>query len=194
MKRLAVVLVIIGVVAIALWGAWRLESKSGANVSNQVPGAEFSYKLPQQTASDVGDVLITCTEDVMDAPSGEFAKWLGLQGIPLELPGGPLSIARLSDSVTPDKALMELLNPFQRVAVEVLKRHTPRKVVLVTHDMCIYYDALAAWQNNLSQVQARQRSDMSAALNTLRLWFPQAEISGFVASIDGQKLTFHKLQ
>jgi hypothetical protein len=150
-------------------------------------GAEFSYQLTEKDGV-LPDLMIYCPEDMMAAPGEAFAKWLKLEnGSTLTVPGGAMLLARLDD-VTVD----ESLKPFQRSIVEVLKRYTPRRVVLVTHTYCVYYDTIAAWNDDLANVKGRQVADMRAALRVLGGWFPRAQISGYLAEEDAnRKLVFH---
>jgi hypothetical protein len=170
--------------ATSLWGIWVFESRSAAKASSEGT-AEFSYQLT--AGPDQGDVMFMCAEDVMNDPGEAFAQWLKLDGTPVQLPGGVMVLARLND-VTID----ESLKPLERSVVEILKRYSPRRVVLVAHTYCIYYDTLAAWNNNLNGVRQREIDDLQAAIQVLRKWFPRAEISGYLAEEDADhRLTFH---
>ena len=175
------VLVVVG----GLAGIWVFESRSAAK--DDAASGEFSYQLPQKANDASPDILIVCPEDVLTEPVDAFSKWLKLAGFPLKIPGGVMLLARLND-VTLD----ESLKPAQRAAVELLKRYSPRRVVIVAHTYCIYYDTLAAWNNNLGDVRRRQIADMRASMSVLQAWFPRAEISGYLAEEDGNhRLVFH---
>lgn len=174
-------------VGAGLWSIWLLESGSAAK-EGETGDAEFSYPL-KKTGNIPADILILCPEEILAEPGEAFSKWLKLDGIPLKIPGGAMVIARLNDLT-----LEESLKPFQRTAVEVLKRYSPRRVVLVAHTYCIYYDTLAAWNNNLDDVRRRQIADMQAAVRVLAQWLPRAEISGFLAEEDeNERLVFHPM-
>ena len=96
-------------------------------------------------------------------------------------------LARLNDI-----SIDESLKPLQRSTVEILKRYSPRRVVLVAHTFCIYYDTLAAWNNNLSSVRQREVADLRAAIHVLQEWFPKAEVTGYLAEEDpNHRLVFH---
>jgi hypothetical protein len=184
-KVVAITVVIAGI----LWATWIFDSSSAQENSKQEEGVEFAYKLPKEADRAHSDVLIYCNEDAMKEPTAEFAKWKGLQGIPFTLPGGPLAIARLND-VT----VSEYFKPAQRTAVEVLKRYSPERIVLVTHTMCLYYDSIAAWNNSLPQMRERQTKDMEASLQLLREWFPKAEILTYLAEEENKTLFFRPLR
>jgi hypothetical protein len=173
---------VLGLVLIAgLWGIWAFESRSAAKETDD---GEFSFQLKEKQGT--GDVLIICPEEILSEPGEAFAKWLKLDGLPLKAPGGVLLTARLNDLT-----LDESLKPMQRALVEVLKRHSPRRVVLVAHTYCVYYDTIAAWNDDLANVRKRQIADMRASMEVLRSWFPRAEISAYLAEEDAEhKLVF----
>ncbi len=177
--------IIVGSVALILSAAWILDPSSARERVAEKEGAEFSYELPPEKETANSDILIGCSEDIVETPNMEFAKWKGLHGVPLALPGGPLALAHLDDV-----KMGEHFKPAQRASVEVLKRHSPRKIVVVAHTMCLYYDTIAAWNNSLSQVRERQMQDMQAALHLLREWFPQADISGYMAEEKSRTLFY----
>ncbi len=169
-----------------LWATWTLDSP--AQRAEEGRDTEFVYQMPAESAHAHGDVLIGCNEEVIDDPTEKFIKWKGLEGIPLEFPGGPMSIAPLRSIEA-----SENLKPMQRAAIEVLKRYSPERIVLVSHEMCLYYDTLAAWQNSLEKVRERQANDMNAAVALLREWFPRAEVTGYMAEEKDRKIHFRQV-
>lgn len=187
-RSLVIGMMVVLAVVFGLWGIWTLESRSTAS-GPEPGGAEFSYPLPDK-ASAVPDLVLLCPEDAMAEPGEAFAKWLKVDGATVPVPGGAMMLAHLDD-VTLDNNL----KPLQRSVVEVLKRYTPRRVVLVSHSYCIYYDTVAAWNNDLANVKKRQLADMRAAVHVLGEWFPRAEISGFLAEEDAKhNLVFHAVE
>ena len=131
--------------------------------------------------------MLLCPEDFLDEPSQAFAKWLKLDSIPVKIPGGMMMVARLNDL-----SVDQSLKPLQRSTIEVLKRYSPRRVVLVAHTNCVYYDTVAAWNDNLANVRQREINDLRAAISVLREWFPRAEVSGYLAEEDAShRLVFH---
>jgi hypothetical protein len=187
-RRIFLVLGVLAVLGLVLWLAWTLDPRTLDKKTDSKSQEEFSYKLqPGPTTINV-DVLLSCNEEEVRKPTTKFAEWLKLKGLPLYLPGGPLALARL-DGVR----LAEEFKPAQRGVIEILKRHNPRRVVLITHTMCIYYDTVAAWQDSLPQVLERQKEDMNAAIHLLRGALPQTKIEGYVAKKESDVITFHKL-
>lgn len=178
---IAALAAVVGILSVA----WIMDPASARERAAQKAGAEFSYKLLPNKNTAISDVLIGCSEDHLTTPNKEFAKWKGLQGTPLALPGGPLALAHLEDL-----QVSEQFKPAQRAAVELLKRHSPKRIVVVAHSMCLYYDTMAAWSNSLSQVRERQVTDMHRALHLLREWFPQAEVSGYMADEEDRVLFY----
>src|SRR3989304_9932647 len=91
MKRLLLIGTAVLLVAAVLVGAWFLDpSRKTKDRGNST----FSYQIPEESRMQL-DVLITCSEEVMKGAPEAFAKNLGLQGVPIELPGGPLLLAQL---------------------------------------------------------------------------------------------------
>jgi hypothetical protein len=177
---------ITSVIVLILVAAWVFDPSSARERAAQNENEVFSYPLPDEMNGAMGDILISCNEEALGTPTTEFAKWKGLQGVPLALPGGPFAISRLNDV-----AISDQIKPAQRAAIEMLKRHSPRRVVLVAHDMCLYYDTIAAWNDTLSKAHQHQADDLEAAMRVMREWFPKAEVSGYNARIENNKLVFH---
>ena len=170
-------------VAGLLWGAWLLDSPKEEVVFTE--SGNFIYKIEQNGENTPADIMLTCSEDVMKSSSEAFARWLKLSGIPLYLPSGPMLIGKLDELNVPEE-----LKPAKRSLVEVLKRHTPKHIVLIAHTNCIYYDTVAAWEDNLTKVKERQREDMLMAKNTLNQWLPKAKVSGYIAEEFDGRLEF----
>src|SRR6185436_19057615 len=108
-------------VAASLWGIWVFDSRGA---TKPAAADEFVYPLDKDAKASP-DPGVMCPEDALDKPGEAFTKWLKVDGIPVRIPGGPMILARLND-VTVD----ESLKPLQRTAVEILKRYSPKRVVL----------------------------------------------------------------
>jgi hypothetical protein len=187
-RSLAIGAIVILAVVLGLWGVWVLESGYAARGTAE-DGAEFTYQLADKGNDSQTDIILFCPEDHMAEPSEAFSAWLKLDGIPMTVPGGTMLLAKLNDVTLDDN-----LKPLQRAFVEVLKRYSPRRVVLVAHTYCVYYDTLAAWNDNLSGVRTRQIEDLEASMQVLQQWFPRAKISGYLAEEDpDHKLVFHSV-
>lgn len=180
-------LIILGCLAVAfglIYGAWALEESSKAIrtvVIEQPDNHLFAVKIDEGEGETI---LVQCNEDRFEEAFQHFGRFLGVKETPLNLIGGPLVLAHLPSEV-PDK-----LKPVKRVAVEFLKRHSPRRIILVAHSECLAYDTIAAWQNRLTEVQNRQREDMKLAVAVLKSWFPKSEIQAYYANKEGQTLRF----
>src|SRR5262245_30704143 len=125
-KSIAVTVVVILLVAAGLWGIWVFESRSAGREGGAATD-EFSFQLKPSASGD-SDIMLLCPEDILTEPGEAFAKWLKLSGPPLTVPGGVMLLARLNDIAIDDS-----LKPLQRSAIELLKRYSPRRVVLVAH-------------------------------------------------------------
>jgi hypothetical protein len=190
MKTRSLAIVVLTVLAVGggLWGIWMMESGWAAG-GTQGDGEEFSYQLKNKGSDSTTDILIMCPEEIMAEPGQAFSEWLVLDGIPVNLPGGAMLLARLNDVTLDDS-----LKPAQRSLVEVLKRYSPRRVVLVAHTFCVYYDTVAAWNNDLAGVRQRQLADLTASVEVLRGWFPRSEVSAYLAEEDSDhKMVFRSL-
>lgn len=164
----------IAVIAVMVF-VWRMEALKVENTPK--PETVFRF-TPSEKKNVHGDVLIHCPEDGAVESSKAFATWMHLEGVPLELPGGSLAIAKLAAIPMGGEVL-----PAQRSAVEILKRYSPKRIVIVAHSECIYYDTIGAWQDDLSGVAERQREDLRIARKVLREWFPKAEVQAYFAEL-----------
>lgn len=181
-SRLALVVAVLIAAGALLTVAWLVESRKTEDV--QKPETVFTYTVPER--EDVHrDILIHCSEDEAAESSKAFAKWEHLEGIPLEFPGGPLAIAKLAAIPMGGEVL-----PAQRSAVEILKRYSPKRIILVAHSECLYYDTISAWQDELSDVEDRQQVDLRIARKVLREWFPKSEVRAIFAQRTGNTIRF----
>lgn len=185
--RIAVLGVIfVLVVGGVLYGAWSLDSGSRKEQVQVAVNQEFKYPLEHTEA--VGNVVIACSEEVMNKPIAAFARWLKLDGPPIQVPSGHMLIPQLNNV-----EIGEEFKPAQRVVVELLKRATPKRIVLVAHTNCVYYDTVAAWQNNLSAVRAKQVEDLKSTAKLVHEWLPKATVELYLAEEENDQLVFHKI-
>lgn len=171
---------------VVLFVIWRFE---GAHQKKDVEASvsqEFSYQI--EKSADTGDLLLTCSEEIMNKPIAAFARWLKIEGPPLQVPSGHLLIPQLNTI-----EIGEEFKPAQRVVRELLKRHSPRKVVLVAHTNCVYYDTMAAWQDSLATVRQKQVDDLRATAKLVREWLVTSEVQTYLAEEENGKLVFHKI-
>lgn len=184
-KSIAAVTAVV-VSLLVLLAVWRFE---GAHQRRNVePAAREEFSYPIETDTDTGDVLLTCSEEVMNKPIAAFAKWLRIEGPPLQVPSGHMLIPRLNDV-----QIGEEFKPAQRAVRELLKRHSPRTVVLVAHTNCVYYDTVAAWQDSLATVRQKQIDDLRATAKLVREWLVRSEVQTYLAEEEGDRLVFHRI-
>jgi len=184
-KVLIGVLILVGISGL-LYAAWSLEDSKKKVYTQDATSPEFEYELEKNAGG--GGIVITCSEDIMSKPIAAFARWLHIDGPPLQLPGGHMTLSQASGVTVPDE-----LKAAQRVAIELLKRTSPNRIVLVAHSNCIYYDAVAAWQDNLSAVREKEVSDLKSTAKLLNEWFPKAAVELYLAEEKNGKLVFHKI-
>jgi len=187
MKTLLIVLGGLALLGAMIYGAWALEesSKTIKTVVIEQPGNHLF--VVQMDEGEGETVLIECNEDRFEEAFGHFAKFLGVKSTPLNVIGGPMIVAHLP-AEAPEK-----LKPVKRVAVEFLKRHSPRRIILLAHSECLAYDTIAAWENRLDEVQNRQLADVRRSVAVLRSWFPKSEIQVYYAKKQGNTVAFDQV-
>jgi hypothetical protein len=171
-----------------LWGIWFIEEATAPVRTTVVESEEgeevFSVTVERRQG---GDYIVYCDEELFQEAFRKFAKHVDVETEPLPVPGGPMLLAMA------DVDLPEALAPAQRTAIEVLKRHSPRRVVLVAHAECLLYDSLSAWQNDLDNVRERQLAHLIAAREALRTWLPETEVEIYHADKEGERLEFRRV-
>jgi hypothetical protein len=188
-KLIAIFLSMVMLGVLAMWVAWYIDTMQSTKGIKRIESREtFVYEVSKDE-QEHRDVLVICDEESMDKPSDKFVEWLGLEGVPIRIPGGQLALAKLNDV-----GWSAELKPVQRTSIELLKRISPKRIVLVAHTKCIYYDAVAAWQDHTSTVVEDESRDMLAAINLLREWFPNAEVIGYMAHEDGGQIKFKSIR
>jgi len=120
----------------------------------------------------------------------------GLDAIQALYESGRISAAREQAMLLarlPDGSPESLQAP-KRALVRLLKQHSPRRVVLVAHSECLYYDVIAAWKDDLDGVKARQESDLREARALIESWFPDARVETYYAMKRESRLAFNPLE
>jgi hypothetical protein len=193
MKRavlvVAAVVLVLGASAALLYAAWALEESREAVrtvvVQNPEGDDTFVVELREREGEDL---IVQCSEDRFQDAFRHFARFLGIEREPLDGPGGPMLLARLPDGAP------ESLQAPKRALVQLLKQHSPRRVVLVAHSECLYYDVIAAWKDDLEGVRARQESDLREARALIESWFPDARVETYYALKQESRLAFNPLE
>ena len=143
--------------------------------------AIFVYQLPEEEQGD--DLVIQCNEKKFEKAFEEFRKFLKVRGEPYSVPGGPMALALPVDTPA-------ALEPAKRAAIQILKAHSPRRVILLGHSECLLYNTVAAWQDKLAEVKERQETDLKRAREVVRSWFPNTEVQVFYADKVGGEMRF----
>jgi len=189
-SKLAIVTLLFTVVAVGLvWIAWELEEAKKpvrTTVLDPTEQGEFVVELREKESYDL---IVHCDEQRFQEAFEKFTDHAQVESKypPLRVPGGPMVIALA------DLELPEDLQPVKRSAIEYLKRHAPRRVVLVAHSDCLLYDTIAAWQDDLDEVKHRQHEHLIAAREAIERWFPETEVELYYADRSGNRLTFYKM-
>lgn len=184
-KYVGIGLLVVLTVGGVIFGAWRLEeySKQIKTVVVEQPGGHmFVVELEEK---DGGTVFIQCDEDEFEEAFTQFRRFLNIEGPPLSVPGGPMILAQAPTKLVKD------LQPAQRALIEILRRHSPRRIILLAHSDCLLYDTMAAWQDQLSSVKGRQFDDLRQAVSAIKTWLPKSEVQVYYALKDGKVLKFN---
>ncbi len=188
LRSIALVLLVFGGL---IAGAWLLDSKRNQPPGRVVVGEsgqeQFVIELPPEVEGS--DIVVHCNEKKYQKAFGEFRAHLGIEAEPWKMPGGPLAIGAAADHVSSP----EVLAPLKRSVVEILKRRSPKRIVLIAHDRCIYYDTAAAWKDQRDQVNFAQGRHLRLAREKLAEWFPEAEVESYFAMSELGELIFEKV-
>lgn len=127
------------------------------------------------------DYVVFCNEERFLDAFERFRRFVEVKTEALKAPGGPLLIALADVDLSP-----ELRAP-QRVLIEVLKRHTPKRVVLMAHQGCLIDDSIGAWLNNPTSVRRRQFAHLYQARQVILTWFPSTTVEVFYGEQIGER-------
>lgn len=167
--------------------AWVAERDTSSSVSRKGPAGKpvFAVQLKEKERANI---LVCCTEEEYEEAFEKFGNHLRAEGRPvdesLKVPGGAMVLAMA------DVDLAQELKPAKRALVEVLKRHSPRHIVLVSHSECLLYDTVAAWKDRLNEVTAKQRADLETARRVIGEWLPAAKVELYYAERSGNEIRF----
>lgn len=158
-------IVAVGITAAVLFAAYKIESRGQKKSAN-----DKHVLVVDLEPEHHDDYVVTCDEARFQKGFEQLRRFVKVEAPLLTVPGGPIVIA-LSDVDLP----MELLAP-KRVAVEVLKRYAPKRVVLVAHQGCLFYDSIGAWRGDSTDVRNLQIVYLLRAKEVLRTWLPQTQV------------------
>jgi hypothetical protein len=181
LKKILLIIAGLAVLTAGLIWVWHLDDPGGSQKITKIKGEEFfSVRLNQDQGADI---IIQCNEDDYQSVFAAFRKSLKINSEPLALTGGPLLLTAFTE-------LPEQLSPLKRAAIEFLKRHSPRRIVLIGHDNCLVYDMINAWQGETGKTTADPLSDLNKAEQTVKEWFPTAVVESYFAKQQGNRLDF----
>lgn len=188
MKTVVIAVLALALVVAVLWGSWAYEEskKPVQTVVLKSPTNDLFVVTVKHKEGD--DILIQCDEDDFQEAFEKFRNFLGVEVEPIEVPGGAMFFAM------PPTEVPEKLEPAKRAVIEVLKRHSPRRVILIAHPDCLLYDVVGAWENQAEEVENRQKADLERARDVIRTWFPKTRsIEIYYALKRGDTLAFNPL-
>lgn len=117
-----------------------------------------------------GEHIVCCNEKHFTEAFEQLKDFVDVKDNTLRAPGGAMLLALA------DRDLNEELQAPKRVLIEVLKRHSPKRVVLVAHEECLIYDSIGAWRDRPEEVKALQIQHLLQAKELLNEWFPKTEV------------------
>ncbi|TSC82723.1 MAG: hypothetical protein G01um101420_81 [Parcubacteria group bacterium Gr01-1014_20] len=188
MKTVVIAVLALALVGAILWGSWAYE-ESKKPVQTVVLKSQTNDLFVVTVKHKEGDdILIQCNEDDFKEAFEKFRNFLGVKVEPIEVPGGAMFFA------IPPTEVPEKFEPAKRAVIEVLKRHSPRRVILIAHGDCLLYDVVGAWNNQPDEVESRQKADLARAREVIRTWFPKTQaIEIYYATKRGDTLAFNPL-
>lgn len=183
------ILVTLGLAAL-FWGVYELEEHRKAVRTHVVGEGEDGTFRVEVADQKQFDLIVFCNEEKFQEAFRAFAESRKLEGTypPLILPGGPLAIAFA------DQELPEELQAPKRVAIEYLKRHAPRKVILVAHSNCLLYDSIGAWYDApIDDVRHAQHEHLIRAKHMIQEWLPETEVEIYYADYQDGMMSFYPM-
>lgn len=135
------------------------------------------------------DVVIKCTCRSMVRAVRLLMSHLGITGEPFTIPGAPATI-----TIVP-RGWPAMFKRAKDGIIEVVKRHSPNRVVLVTHTGCTYYDTTGAFRGlTPANIKNVQHGHLRSARESVQSWVPGCTVQIYFAgpTTDG-KMKFQEL-
>lgn len=126
------------------------------------------------------EYVLVCNETKFRDAFERFGTYVKVSLDPLMAPGGP-AVLTLGDIEVPPE-----LQRHQRVTVEFLKRHSPKRVVLMAHEECLIDDSIGAWLNDPGRVRLRQIAQLGKARSVIQVWLPTTAVELYYGENYGQ--------
>jgi hypothetical protein len=130
-------------------------------------------------------IVIECDEGVNGDANARFREYLGVSGPPISIPGGPLLLAKAASELSDEHG------GIARSAIELLKRYSPERVILISHSECLLYDVGGAYLGQPEMVPLAQRLDLIKAANFIKDWLPKSKVEVYYAYKDGRFVKFN---
>ncbi len=187
-KRVLIVVSLLGFSAVALYAAWQLDESKQLVQTDVLESSRAEGRLVVEMRERTGDdFIVICPEERFQKAFAELKTFVDVSTDPLVAPGGPMILAWA------DFEVPENFQSAHQVLQDFLQRYSPRRVVLVSHSECLYYEGLAVWHDRLDEVKERQLQDLERARSTILRWLPDTEVEIYYADKDGNRLTFSRL-
>lgn len=188
MKTALIVVLALALVGAVLWGSWAYEEAQKPVKTVVLKSDTNDLFVVKVKHKEGDDILIQCDEDDFQEAFEKFRNFLGVKAEPIKVPGGAMFFA------LPPTEVPEKLEPAKRAVIEILKRHSPRRVILIAHSECLLYDVVGAWNNRPQEVESRQKADLERAREVIQTWFSKTQaIEIYYAGKRGDTLAFNPL-
>ncbi len=183
LKRLLLVLAILASLVWILFAAADLDDQQRPTKSAEVSGKDlFVVEVREE---DRPIVVIECDEGVNGDANARFREYLGVSGPPISIPGGPLLLAKAGSELSDEHGSIA------RSVIEVLKRYSPERVILIAHSECLLYDVGGAYLGHSEMVPLAQRADLIKAAQFVKDWLPRTKVEAYYAYKDGKFVKFN---
>lgn len=186
MRKVLIWIVVLLAVFGGLYGASQLDELERPTKSAEATGKDFFVVEVREEERPI--VVIECDEGVNGDANVRFRDHLGVTGPTISIPGGPLLLAKSAGELSQEHGKIA------RAAIEVLKRYSPERVILISHSECLLYDVGGAYLGHPEMVSFAQRADLINSAKFVKDWLPRTKVECYYAFKDGNKVKFNPVQ
>lgn len=142
-------------------------------------------------------LAVSCSDGTFRAPLAEFlsAQYAGESIDEVKLPGGPWWVSALEGAAqhAVAKLMFGTMKPIERALGFLLKHHPIRRVVLIGHRQCAWYQKFHPHFGDEEALQ-RQSEDLWSVRNALVRLNPNLRVDIYLATADQERhVTFHHI-
>lgn len=183
MRKIAIWILVLATIFGGIYGASMLDELERPTKSAESDGKDmFVVEVKEEERPTV---VIECDEGVNGDANARFREYLGVTSPPISIPGGPLLLAKSAGDLSQEHSAIA------RSAIEVLKRYSPERVILISHSECLLYDVGGAYLGHPEMVPLAQRADLIKATKFVKDWLPKTKVEAYYAYKDGKFVKFN---